>query len=52
MKREELIKKWLDNELDSKELELFKNLDDYEDLLRISNSMHYFKADSYDTHIT
>ncbi|MEP0266016.1 FecR family protein [Dokdonia sp.] len=51
MKREELIKKWLDNELDSKELELFKNLDDYEDLLRISNSMRYFKADSYDTHV-
>ncbi len=49
MKREELIKKWLDNELDPKELALFKDLDDYEDLLRISNSVHYFKADSFDT---
>lgn len=51
MKREELIKKWLDDELDSKELELFKNLDDYADLLRISDSMRYFKADSYDVDV-
>lgn len=51
MKREELIKKWLDNELDSKELELFKSLEDYDDLLRISHSMLYFKADTFNTDI-
>lgn len=51
MKREELIKKWLDNELDSKELELFKNLEDYEDLLRISHGVRYFKADTFNTDV-
>ncbi|MFC4633559.1 FecR family protein [Dokdonia ponticola] len=51
MKREELIRKWLDNELEPKELELFKALDDYEDLLRISNSMQSFKPDAFDTDV-
>lgn len=51
MKREELIRKWLDNELEPKELELFKGLDDYEDLLRISNGVKGFKPDAFDTDI-
>ncbi|WP_299213634.1 FecR domain-containing protein [uncultured Dokdonia sp.] len=49
MKREELIKKWLDNELDAKELQLFEKLDGYEDLLRISNGVQNFRRDSFDT---
>jgi len=47
MKREELIKKWLDNELNSQELEAFKQLEDYEELVRLSNSVKQFKAPAY-----
>ena len=49
MEREELIKKWLDNELDPKELLLFKALDDYEDLVRISEGVQNFRPDLFDT---
>jgi len=49
MQREELIRKWLDNELDPKELELFKGLDDYEDFLRISDGIQGFKSNVFDT---
>jgi hypothetical protein len=30
MKREDLIQKWLDHELNAEELEAFKNLEDYD----------------------
>ncbi len=49
MKREELIKKWLDNELNVQELKAFKQLEDYEDLVKISNSVMQFKAPVYNT---
>ncbi len=49
MKREELIKKWLDNELNSQEFEAFKALNDYEDLVKLSDSMQHFKAPEYNT---
>lgn len=49
MEREDLIRKWLDNELDPKELELFRELDDYADLLRISEGVQKFKSDAFDT---
>ena len=49
MEREELIRKWLDNELNPKELQLFKELDDYADLIRISESVQKFKPTSFDT---
>ncbi len=49
MEREELIRKWLDNELDPKELQLFKGLDDYEDLVRISDGVQSFRSDLFDT---
>ncbi|WP_136480138.1 FecR family protein [Cognatitamlana onchidii] len=49
MKREELISKWLDNNLTNQELEAFKKLEDYNDLVRLNNNMKAFKADSYDT---
>ncbi len=48
MKREDLIKKWLDNELDAQELEAFKQLEDYEDLVKLSNSVMQFRAPEYD----
>ncbi|MFT5891981.1 MAG: transmembrane sensor [Dokdonia sp.] len=51
MEREELIRKWLDNELDPKELQLFKALDDYESLVRISEGLQNFKPDLFDTNL-
>lgn len=49
MKREDLIKKWLDNELNSQELQAFKKLDDYEELTTLSNNLMRFKAPEYNT---
>lgn len=49
MKREILISKWLDNNLNDQELEAFKNLEDYDDLVKLNNSVQTFKADDYDT---
>ncbi len=47
MKREDLIKKWLDNELNVQELEAFKQLEDYNDLVQLSDSVMQFKAPEY-----
>jgi transmembrane sensor len=49
MKREELISKWLDNDLNDQELEAFKNLEDYDDLIKLHNGLQAFKIDNYDT---
>ena len=49
MKREDLIKKWLDNELDTQELEAFKALEDYEALVKLSNATKRFKAPEFNT---
>jgi transmembrane sensor len=49
MKREDLIKKWLDNQLNSLELEAFKKLEDYEDLIQLSNATKRFKAPEHNT---
>ncbi|SFZ89222.1 ferric-dicitrate binding protein FerR, regulates iron transport through sigma-19 [Flaviramulus basaltis] len=49
MKRETLISKWLDNNLNDQELEAFKNLEDYDDLVKLNNNVQAFKADNYDT---
>lgn len=48
MNRETLIKKWLDNELSAKELEAFKQLEDYEQLIKLSDRVQQFKAPAYD----
>lgn len=48
MKRENLISKWLDNDLNDQELEAFKKLEDYDDLVKISNGVKAFKADDFD----
>jgi ferric-dicitrate binding protein FerR (iron transport regulator) len=47
MEREELIKKWLDNELNSHELEAFKKLQDYNELVALSNNLTRFKAPEF-----
>ena len=49
MNREELIIKWLDNSLNSQELEQFNALEDFDELLKLDNSLNYFKAPEYDT---
>jgi len=49
MEREYLISKWLDHDLNDQELEAFKKLEDYDDLVKLSNSTKAFKADDFDT---
>ncbi|WP_298534270.1 FecR family protein [uncultured Algibacter sp.] len=49
MNREELISKWLDNDLSNQELEAFKQLDDYDELIKLNHSLKAFKADEYNT---
>lgn len=49
MKREILISKWLNNDLNDLELEAFKKLEDYNDLVKLNNSMQAFKAEEFNT---
>lgn len=49
MNREELILKWLNNDLSDQELEAFKTLEDYDDLVKLNTNLQHFKADNYDT---
>tara|TARA_R110002049_G_scaffold993_11_gene7232 strand:- start:17223 stop:18122 length:900 start_codon:yes stop_codon:yes gene_type:complete len=49
MNREALISKWLDNNLSDQELEAFKMLEDYDDLVKLNTVLQSFKADDYDT---
>jgi len=49
MKREDLISKWLDNSLNNQELEAFKKLEDYDDLVKLNQNLQAFKSDNYDT---
>jgi len=49
MEREYLISKWLDNDLNDQELEAFKKLEDYNDLVKLSNSTKAFKAEEFNT---
>ena len=51
MKRDELIKKWLDNELSPQELEAFKTLEDYADLVKLGDAVSNFKTEDYDSEI-
>ncbi len=48
MTREELIHKWLDHALTPQELEAFKQLDDYEELMKMHNALQSFKAPNVD----
>ncbi|WGD33809.1 FecR family protein [Olleya sp. YS] len=49
MNKEELILKWLDNDLSPQELEAFKALEDYEALVKLSDYSQGFKAPEYNT---
>ncbi|MCA0133778.1 FecR family protein [Winogradskyella alexanderae] len=48
MKREDLILKWLDNNLNSEEQKAFEQLADYEDIIRLNNAVGDFKAPKFD----
>lgn len=52
MNRESLIQKWLDHDLNPQELEAFKQLEDYNDLITLDTHLKGFKADSIDTENT
>lgn len=47
MKREELIKKWLDHDLSEQELIAFEQLDDYEDIIKLNTTLKLFKAPNF-----
>jgi len=49
MDREALILKWLNNDLNTEELQAFKALKDYHDLLRLQDNLQGFKPESFDT---
>ncbi|MBT8266306.1 MAG: FecR domain-containing protein [Bacteroidia bacterium] len=47
MTREELILKWLDNDLSPNEIEAFEALDDHKDLVKLSYNVRRFKAPDF-----
>ncbi len=49
MNREDLIKKWLDHDLNPQELEAFKSLEDYIELTHLDDTLKGFKAESFNT---
>ena len=49
MRKEELLKKWLDGTLNDAELEQFKKVDEYRSYIKIDKTAKLFKSDSYDT---
>lgn len=49
MNKEELLLKWLDNDLTPQELDTFKALEDYESLIKLSSYSKGFKATGFDT---
>ncbi|MFD2823168.1 FecR family protein [Lacinutrix iliipiscaria] len=48
MKREYLIQKWLEHDLNAEELEAFKALEDYNALMKLSQGLDHFKAPDFD----
>ncbi|NNF81189.1 MAG: FecR family protein [Flavobacteriaceae bacterium] len=48
MTREELILKWLNNELNHEELQAFQALEDHDELVRLSAGIEAFKAPEFD----
>ncbi|AWH75466.1 anti-sigma factor [Dokdonia sp. Dokd-P16] len=47
MEKEQLISKWLDNELSESELQAFKNLEEYDDYTRISDTVKHLEIPTY-----
>jgi len=49
MKKEDLIKKWLDNELTADELKAFQQLEEYDSFIKLSEKAKLFKGPDYDS---
>lgn len=49
MNREDLIKKWLDHDLNAQELDAFKQLEEFQDLIKLDDTLMGYKADSFNT---
>jgi ferric-dicitrate binding protein FerR (iron transport regulator) len=49
MNKETLLLKWLNNDLNDQELEAFKKLEDYDDLIQLNDGLQAFKAKDYNT---
>ncbi|WP_452232547.1 FecR family protein [Lacinutrix sp. MEBiC02595] len=49
MNKEELVLKWLDNDLSPQELEAFEALEDYESLIKLAKYSKGFKAPEFNT---
>lgn len=47
MKKEDLIKKWLDNNLSSEEQKAFEQLEDYKELTKMDNALKNFRAPEF-----
>lgn len=47
MNREELIKKWLDHNLNPEEQKAFELLDDYDELVKVTNALEAYKASDF-----
>lgn len=47
MNREDLIKKWLDNNLSTQEQKAFQQLDDYENLIKMNVALKSFKSPNF-----
>lgn len=47
MNREELIKKWLDNNLSTEEQKAFEQLEDYNELIQMDSALKDFKAPNF-----
>ena len=49
MKREDLIQKWLNHNLNSQELEAFKQLEDFDELTRLNTALQNFKPKEFES---
>ncbi|MDT0552652.1 FecR family protein [Urechidicola vernalis] len=49
MNKEELIKKWLDDDLSAEELKEFQQLDEYESFMKLSEKAKLFSAPNFDS---
>ena len=49
MNKERLIQKWLDHDLNPQELEVFKKLEDYDELVALDSHLKELKTDTFDT---
>lgn len=49
MKKEELIKKWLNHDLNADEFQAFKKLEDYNEIIKLNRGLQSFKATEFDS---